>query len=1044
MNKLIVCLLFFTFNNVLFSQQYGFKKYTHLTGLSQDFVYSIFQDNSGNLVISTGEGISFFDGVEFKNYSVKNGISENSVTCGNKLEDGTLVFGHNEGGITKYKDGKFTSFKKYIKTNSTITGISSIGNDIYYCTQNEGLFRLSENNQVTKIYGKRGVMYNNLFVVNENQILLGTSTGLLVIQIKGEQISVINTFFKENSISTITQFAKTKKIIFGVLGKGIFTYQINQESGTVSRYKTIIDDELINSEITSIILDNNNSLWIGTLAKGLYHLTTNSVTKQQEYIHYDKSNGLETDFVKCLYEDHEGSIWVGSFGNGMMRPLENYFVFFPKFLETEKFNVTAFGETSEGDWFGVPNGLVLKKPDNSIVFYNDKNGFENVTVTSIKVDYGNLWIGTENSGIFFYDTKKEKFEHKNWDLNSQENSINDIEKVNNSIWVATKGGLLEYNKNTKELNKYGTESGLPHNYISTLCLDKKNNLLIGTQSNSLLKLNNEEITEIPIIEKGLIDVIDIFVDNKNNYWLATAENGVIMYNQDTLISYTMVQGLKSNYCYAIGSDSKNNIWVGHSNGLSKIIKNKVKTYDHKEGILGRINHRSVFKGEKGYLWIGTSEGLIQYNLKKELINIIAPIVNISKLFINDKEVDYTKPITLPSGNYKIMVEYRGISFAHPEGVKYKFKLEGFEEDYSKTSINTFTTYGKVSSGEYNFNLIACNIDGVCSKELKGFSLSIDLPFYQKTWVQIILFIILVGIVLLILRIRTLALKQRQIQLEEEITLKTAEIVSQKDKIESINKDISDSINYAEKIQRRIIPEQQELTDQLPGSFVYFEPKDIVSGDFYYFFDTGSKFIIAVGDCTGHGVPGAFMTFIGKITLRNIFANYIEDNLAPDKVLQMLDQEVESILGQKEQNVEDDYYKSRDGMDIVICEITKSNNKIRFASAMRPIVVEQNGVTTILKGTRQSIGGGFSEDKIFELNEVALKKGDNIYLFSDGITDQFGGPDGKKLKIDGLLKMMQFSNTEDSNYNQRNLKTQFEKWMENKKQIDDVLLISVHL
>jgi ligand-binding sensor domain-containing protein/serine phosphatase RsbU (regulator of sigma subunit) len=1044
MKKLILGLLFFTLTIVSFSQRYGFKKYTHLTGLSQDFVYSIFQDNNGNLVISTGEGISFFDGVEFKNYSIKNGISENSVTCGNKLEDGTLVFGHNEGGITKYKNGKFTSFKKYIKTTSAITGISSIGNDIYYCTQNEGLFRLSENNQVTKIYGKRGIMYNNLFVVNENQILLGTSSGLIVIQIKGKDINVLNTFFEENPISTITQFAKSKKIIFAVLGKGIFTYQVNQESGTVSRYKTIIDDELLISEVTSVILDNNNSVWIGTLAKGLYHLTTNSVTKQQEYIHYDKTNGLETDFVKCLYEDHEGSIWVGSFGNGMMRPLENYFVFFPTFLNDEIFNVTAHGESLEGDWFGVQNGLVLKKMDNTIVLYNDKNGFKNVTVTAIKVDDGNLWIGTQYSGIYYYDAKKEKFEYKNWNLNSQESSINDIEIVDNSLWVATQGGLLEYDKNTKELNKYGTESGLPHNYISSLCLDKKNNLLIGTQNNSLLKLKDGEITEIPIVEKGLINVIDIFVDNKNNYWLATAENGVIMYNEDTLISFTMVQGLKSNYCYAIASDSKNNIWVGHSNGLSKIIKNRVKTYDHKEGILGRINQRSVFKGEKGYLWIGTSEGLIQYNFKEELKNTIPPIVNITKVFINDKEVDYRKPITLPAGNYKIMVEYRGISFVHPEGVKYKFKLEGFEEDYSKTSSNTFTTYGKVSAGDYTFNLIACNIDGICSEELKGFSLSIDLPFYQKTWVQIIFLLLLIGIVLLILRIRTLALKQRQIQLEEEITLKTAEIVSQKDKIESINKDISDSINYAEKIQRRIIPDQEELTDLLPGSFVYFKPKDIVSGDFYYFYDTGAKFIVAVGDCTGHGVPGAFMTFIGKITLRNIFANYVEDNLSPDRVLQLLDQEVESILGQKEQSEEDDYYKSRDGMDIVICEITKSNNKLRFASAMRPIVIEQNGVKTILKGTRQSIGGGFSEDKIFELNEVELKKGNNIYLFSDGITDQFGGPEGKKLKIDGLLNMLQSSHTKDSHYNQKNLTDQFENWMENKKQIDDVLLISIHL
>lgn len=1040
--KYLILLLLFIVSLQGYSQTYAFNHFNNQNGLAQDFVYSINQTNEGNLVIGTGDGISIFDGLEFINHSSKSGLNENTITCSYKASNGDIIFGHNEGSITLFQKGQFLPSKKTIESSSTVVGICMIEDEIIYCTQNDGIFLVNAKNQIKKIYSKKDILFKNILAIKDNILLVGTNDGILELEWKKGELSLVSNLSKGDIVNTIVELKSINKIIVAIETKGLFSYSKKNNNSTLTKYRTPIDEELISSEISSILIDNNKAIWIGTINNGLFQINRNSFSKNEDVIHFHKKNGLGSDFVKCLYQDHEGNVWVGTFGNGISRPLENYFVFFPKLENDEGFNAFSFAQTTEGTWVGLTKGILLTKNDKSTVFFNSNNGFINERVSVLKGDKNDLWIGTDHSGVYYYSNKNKSFSKINLGLNGLESYINDIEVESETIWFATQGGLISYNVQTKEVSKFGTESGLPHNYIASLCSDNDHNLFIGTQGNALLKLTNGELTEVKLVERGIINIIDLFSDYDNNIWMATAENGVIKYNKDTTVFYNVMNGLKSNYCYAINADNKNNVWVGHSNGLSKILPYQIKTFDYKDGISGRVNSRAIFKGNKGLLWIGTSEELIQYNSSKEIRNIIPPIVSILKVEINDKPVDFSKPINLPYGKYKIHIEFKGISLSHPEFVKYKFKLVGFDEEFSVLTGNSFTTYGKVSSGEYHFELLACNANGVFSKPNIWFQLNIDLPFYEKLFFQIIILIAVIIIVLVILRVRTYSLKRRQLQLEEEIDAKTVEITKQKDKIENINKDLTDSINYAEKIQKRIMPDYQDLTNKFPGSFVYFSPKDVVSGDFYYFHETDEKFIIAVGDCTGHGVPGAFMTFIGKMSLRNIFANSLNNELSPSEILKELDNEVELILNQKNQDESDDFYKSRDGMDIVICEINKKNLSVKIASAMRPVIVNRGDSIEIIKGSRYSIGGGFSNNKLFDLNHIQLKKGDKIYLFTDGVSDQFGGPENKKLKIDGIIEILSLINTKDSSENYKITKSLFKIWQGENRQIDDVLLVTI--
>lgn len=273
------------------------------------------------------------------------------------------------------------------------------------------------------------------------------------------------------------------------------------------------------------------------------------------------------------------------------------------------------------------------------------------------------------------------------------------------------------------------------------------------------------------------------------------------------------------------------------------------------------------------------------------------------------------------------------------------------------------------------------------------------------------------------------------QTNEELNT-TLELVSQqKTEIELKNKSITDSIIYAKRIQESILPTTEELTKYLPEYFVIFEPRDIVSGDFYYLAYHQQKIFIAVIDCTGHGVPGALMSMLGKEVLDHII---LENQLTEvDDILNELDKNVRKALKQEETNY-------RDGMDIALCSIDMVQKKIAFAGAYRPLIYFQNNELFHLKGDRHSIGGETSKKEVknFSKQMIDITSETTFYLFSDGWQDQFGGKERKKYGLTQLKEQLQNIYQQPMKAQTEYLKNNFKQWMNEAKenQIDDVLLL----
>jgi transcriptional regulator with GAF, ATPase, and Fis domain len=274
-------------------------------------------------------------------------------------------------------------------------------------------------------------------------------------------------------------------------------------------------------------------------------------------------------------------------------------------------------------------------------------------------------------------------------------------------------------------------------------------------------------------------------------------------------------------------------------------------------------------------------------------------------------------------------------------------------------------------------------------------------------------------------------------LEEKVKERTAEVHEQKAIIEEKNKDITDSIKYAQKIQLALIPDEDILKAPFPDSFIYYKPKDIVSGDFYWIENFADDVtVFAVADCTGHGVPGAFMSLI----CIDLMSQVIKDQnvTTPGQALAILDHKVRSLLNKSSDNT------SNDGMDIALCAYHKSSMTLQYAGAHRPLLLIRNGELIEYRASKHSIGGYLMGNKIFDDNHIQLQKGDCVYVLTDGFSDQFGGESGKKFKFKKLQKYLQTIAHMPMDDQHDLLEEAFISWRGKHEQVDDVCVIGIRV
>jgi serine phosphatase RsbU (regulator of sigma subunit) len=394
--------------------------------------------------------------------------------------------------------------------------------------------------------------------------------------------------------------------------------------------------------------------------------------------------------------------------------------------------------------------------------------------------------------------------------------------------------------------------------------------------------------------------------------------------------------------------------------------------------------------------------------------------------------------------YSIKFDFIGICLTAPENVKYKYTLEGFETEWNQADARTKTiSYPKLEDGHYTFKLLSCNNDGIWNSEAVKYSFTIQRPVWKSPWFFVLTGFILAASVVLVIRWRTQSLVRLSMRLEKMVDEKTWLLKKEKENVEKINaiveeqnRDITDSIHYAKRIQEAMLPSRLQILEKA-DAFILYKPRDIVSGDFYWFLEMNDSFIIAVVDCTGHGVPGAFMSLIGSTLLNNIITDHGEKK--PASILEMLNKRIIESLHQGDQA------STKDGMEVALCRISLDFKKLAFAGAGRPLYLVRKGELVEYSGSIYSVGGAqeVHRTSYFE-HEVELQKGDMLYLFSDGFADQFGGDRNRKFSTRALKDLLVQIASQEPSEQEKALDRAITGWKRDYMQIDDILVMGIKI
>ena len=1060
-------LLFSTFLN---GQTYSFMNYGTEKDIPNAFIYTITQSNDGFLWVGTASVLTRFDGYKFYPVQYPDSAVGRYPTKSIKDKLGTLWFGCSDGAVLYVKENKLIMVP-LSNSNSISELIEGPDGLIWVIPQAKAIFSINpvkpeEVHQYSSSI--EPVLYSASFS-NSGNLLLGTQENLLVCSLKKDSVSVIKVMggFDSYGVTSIHKMNDGSRFILGTDGNGLFQFKMSSDGNNLTR---LTDHPELNAlNVQSISEDSDRSIWVSTSGSGVIQFEqSDNFEKENSIKFYNKNSGLNSNDVRTVFQDIEGNYWFGLYGEGISMLTSYSLSSYVPGKNSKENNILYIKNFDDKYLLGTPSGFHIFDPvaGKSVSFTDLINQVGKTEIVSYYLDQEkNLWIGTKGNGLFVR-TRTGSVRRFYSSGDSGADDVKDIEMDDRNIWLATTNGVIVLDKkgNTAkqfEINnglllnsnnkillssegiayiKFDINNGLPHNSINKIFLSREGIAYIGTESDKLYKIyKGFNITSGNAIMSGSTrnKILAFSQSSDSAVWAATEGNGIFRFLNDTVTSLTKSDDLLSNYCYSTLADDENNIWIGHKKGFSR--------YNTKTGTIrifrtdfagaGDCNAQGMFESADKKILIGTTGGLIVYDRLKEKKSLAFPFNNVNTIEINDVSYPFQSSFTLPYMKYKIKVFYSGINFSAPDKVYYSTFLDNFDLGWSKMTTSREVLYS-LSDGKYKFMLNSVNEDGLSQGTPVSFDILIKKPWYRTWWFFLLSVAAITGIVIMIIRQRDKAQKKIQEYLEKELAARTSVVMKQKGEIELQNIEITDSINYAKRIQTSILPDIAKMKETFKDAFILFHPRDIVSGDFYWFDKLEEdKFIVVCADSTGHGVPGAFMSMIGSTLLQDIVTR--KRISKPSEILSLLDKQIFSTLNQ---NVE--LGVSNDGMDMVICEFSISTRHIRFASAMRPVILVLDGEPFYIKGNRSSVGGESVIEKFFDDQEYYLKEGDTVYLFSDGLPDQFGGKDGKKMKIARLKKMIEQISKLPMEEQKEAMRKFYFEWKGNYDQVDDVLLMGI--
>ena len=1053
----VIAFLFilFCFSN-LPAQTYFFSNYSVKDGLSQSNVTGVVQDSAGFYWIATGGGVSRFDGQHFINYTTEFGLTDNNVSAIFRDRDHNLWLGHQNGTLTKYDGKLFTEIKSRLlpKDKKIYSFFQDNNGALWVCTETAGVICILNPNSEkgsyqTRVYSGRDGL--SQLVISATQDKQGnmwflTDIGVKVFDKRTRQFDFFRPDYTGAGFMIITCLSRDKdgQLIFGTINGAIIKFNpVTKEYTPIitPQRMTEIAGSLLQNTIFTVLDDSKGFLWASVQNVGVLRIEK----KSGKAVLFNTGNGISVNKVRSITEDREGNIILGTTGEGIEVFSSERFISFSKKDGLVDNQVHAVCRDKAGRvWFGTNEGITIydasAKPGFQFQNLTTDNGLPNNNIRSFACDKaGNMWIASWGGRVTKFDAALGRI--------APVAALNDIVNTyagtlfvdsKSRLWIGTNEGIVIYDLGNGQIKTLRTIDGMVSNDITCIFEDSKGRMWIGSTQKGLSLYDGKTFKNYNR-ENGLnySSISSVAEDSKGRIWIGTEGGGVFIFDNGKFSNYKVKDGLAADYISLVTRDGENNMWMGTNRGLCKYItkENRFVTYNAGNGFTGvETKPRASYIDSDGNMWLGTVNGAYKYSPKLDIPVLVKPLTKILHFKAANTEYELDKELELGYKENSLEFSFVGITLANPQSIYYKVKLDGYDEDTKIVRSIGEVVYPNLQPGTYVFHLQACNTSDVCSDDM-AFTITITPPYWKTWWFYLIVLTVIVSGLFTYIKVRERALQEEKKRLEDMVNERTAEVVEKNRELDEINKDITASIRYAKRIQDAILPPDEFVKQVLPNTFILFKPKDIVSGDFYWMEERNNKVIFAAVDCTGHGVPGAFMSIVGHNVLDRVVG---EHNITePARILDELNRGISETLRQS--NLEDNTV--RDGMDIAMCSFDREKGILQFAGAYNPMWLIRKGELTEIKANKFPIGNSSKGDtNKFTNHELQLEKGDTIYVFSDGYCDQFGGPTGKKFKASALRQLL-LSNQHLSMAEQRVLlHATIESWRGNHEQVDDILII----